>query len=132
MRKIKFRVWDTRDKKMSVSFTLEEFANDQDGEMGNGDFSLKNYCPESENILMQYTGIKDKNGKEIYDGDIVRSIQDWDHSIEQVSAVKQITPVEWMWGCYGNINIALKYHKNTEVIGNIYENPELLENENID
>lgn len=80
----------------------------------------------SDIILMQYTGLKDKNGKEIYDGDIVKA----------TSTGNQIGIIEMENGCWnanyekgtGNIiwPLALRLHLD-EVIGNIYENPELLE-----
>lgn len=59
MRKIKFRAWD-EDLGMSEPFNLE----------GAGIMFLEGGNPDS---IMQYTGLKDKNGKEIYEGDIVKT-----------------------------------------------------------
>jgi hypothetical protein len=77
--------------------------------------------------LMQYTGLKDKNGREIYEGDIVRVRQPWNTNIpEIVDEVVCNGPTDWSWGPFGNIFQALTYDDDTEVIGNIYENSELL------
>jgi uncharacterized phage protein (TIGR01671 family) len=73
--------------------------------------------------LMQYTGLKDKNGKEIYEGDIVRfdnssaGIPDADYR----QAVVQYRAPEFMPHHLSNVT-----GYDVEVIGNIYENPELL------
>ncbi|EJT5924501.1 YopX family protein [Clostridium perfringens] len=83
--------------------------------------------------LMQYTGLKDKNGKEIYEGDIL--------SIKIYSGDKVIvegkTVVEFKDGCFGVIwghdkaflSLNSFFKAKFEVIGNIYENPELLRGE---
>ena len=79
--------------------------------------------------IMQFTGLKDKNGKEVYEGDIV--------SYYQPFAKRTDTHiVKWddRWACFGlfeNGNEWCKENdwmkiKDIEVIGNIYENPELL------
>jgi uncharacterized phage protein (TIGR01671 family) len=65
-------------------------------------------------VLMQYTGLKDLNGVEIYEGDIVK-----EYASTRVSAVLRF---EVEWGNHGwNISTGLY-----EVIGNIHENPELI------
>jgi uncharacterized phage protein (TIGR01671 family) len=66
----------------------------------------------------QYTGLKDKNGKEIYEGDILK--YEWDGE-EKVDAIEFSPPIFTYRG-----SMRWSLHRD-EVIGNIYENPELLE-----
>ena len=78
-------------------------------------------------ILMQCTGLKDKNGKLIYEGDIVKN---WDNLIYQII---------WLGDCACfmvenirsknklSIYALISLQNNLEIVGNIYENPELLE-----
>lgn len=83
-----------------------------------------------ENKIMQFTGLLDKNGKEIYEGDIVEAINDkgWEKEIH-MSGIK---PVVWnkKESCFsmGEQKIPMYWggFKSLEVIGNIYENPELI------
>lgn len=73
--------------------------------------------------LMQYTGLKDKNGKEIYEGDIVQT-----HTKEFAKVVFQNGCFMWDNAplCYDEEWEFAKTEKWAEIIGNIYENPELL------
>ena len=120
-REIKFRAWEPEHKFMIPVVYL--FSHKLDGCLNYYNYGAKN--PELP--LMQYTGLKDKNGKEIYEGDILRfQFSEW-----------CISPVYWTkergWTVHGNItaweySIGSDFSKsNLEVIGNIYENPELLE-----
>lgn len=86
-----------------------------------------------DHVLMQYTGLKDRNGKEIYEGDVVSNGLD--------GVVEYFSDLTWDGGCLHpgfycqewfefNEPCELAYPHNfddCEVIGNIYENPELLE-----
>jgi hypothetical protein len=79
----------------------------------------------SEAILMQYTGMKDKNGKEIYEGDICR-FDVREGGVGEPAYHGLVGQVGFSFGCY-TIGDFLSHYHSLEVIGNIYENPELLE-----
>lgn len=122
MREIKFRVYNPRDNKVHYDITGFEFINkcEMSGVFIDGAFFLK-----EEVELMQYTGLKDKNGKEIYEGDIVKA----DFFEKQV-----VGKISYGMGCFCITNSGVSDNQlfifnNYEVIGNIYENPELLKGE---
>ena len=110
MRELKFRAWNEQRKKIIFGPTD---GNDSPSWI----LALMDDVPK-----MQYTGLKDKNGKEIYEGDIVN------HLYHHQKAV-----IEWI-----NCGLMMKYSdglkdsmfaidmEHIEIIGNIYENPELL------
>ena len=120
--RFKFRVWNTETNKMITNvkemgvfalqsiYTIDEFL----------------VIPTNEKYpLMQYTGLKDKNGVEIYEGDIIKyDFNELNYRIEFLNAefiarrfyenIENLYPTEFDYG------------KECEVIGNIYENKELL------
>lgn len=128
VREIKFRAWFGEEHKM-IPFD-ELHIELENGEYTvwyslDGDSIQDGLCVEDFNI-MQYTGLKDKNGKEIYEGDIVN------YSHPRTDEI--IRTVTFKHGAFGIEGIYEKTHiifgnildSHIEVIGNIYENPELL------
>lgn len=119
MREIKFRA-------LYKSLNQMEYINDLYWFEENGVHSNNDYDYE----IMQYTGLKDSTGKEIYEGDIITSNYHndvYDYGFELTSLV------EFRNGCFWlNVhNCELHYYNEfCIVIGNIYENPELLEVKN--
>ena len=138
-REIKFRVWDsTRNKIWYIGSTngFENYTFALDFMKGWQVIRCKRVYASSEwsgDILMQFTGLRDRNGKEIYEGDIVK----WSNRIYSVDLHNQteryrcgVFAVEFQNGGFGNKCGEEFYHffcyQNREVIGNIFENPELL------
>jgi len=88
-----------------------------------------NECME-DNDIMQFTGLKDKNGKDIYEGDII----EMKHAFKGRYHKGVVEMIDWRWTMrnffQGQLDIPNEpFSEGThyiEVIGNIYENPELL------
>ena len=130
MREIKFRAWDKENEKMmkvsSLSLENKEIAVRENGTYHF--FRIKDI------ELMQYTGLKDKNGKEIYEGDIIKYKFPYDARLNHISPVKFLE-TETSFGvkdrCGNEIPLySITINKFFEVIGNIYENKNLLEEKN--
>jgi len=94
-REIKFRAWDDNFKTMRVDISMSV------------DYSYNGVVPRNGITLIQYTGLKDKNGVEIYEGDVLQAT-------DEVIVVAFPSYVNYV------------HPQSMEIIGNIYENPELL------
>lgn len=121
MREIKFRVWDNNHEAMHYS----DDAGSLDWIFGLVD--------RHGGAIMQYTGLKDKNQKYIYEGDILRwqdwqqeECEDWDRYIVSFKAPS------FVWGCFRDgkkldtNGEVLRDTEDFEIMGNIYENKGLL------
>lgn len=140
MREIKFRAWDKKDKKMykvahmSNLLTVGQYVTVRKNEDG-AIIKIERDLEEDEYSLMQYTGINDKNGKEIYEGDVLLYLNPFivKGKLDHIENIKNV--VEWdsiLAGfgpfCHYDSDCQEYYPiDKCEVIGNIYENPELLE-----
>jgi hypothetical protein len=138
MRPIKFRAWDTEFKKMfhdivvfpgGMNFVRAVYDN-RDVRAVEWRTEGAHRNPSSweplwiEGELMQFTGLLDKNGKEIYEGDIV-AITSFEYGIERWEIRwSDINSGFWI-GTYHPLNQGMA--KLAGVIGSIYENPELIE-----
>ena len=166
MREIKFRAWT---KKKEMQYNVVPFQWDYvidrmwhkciesngNGILGSGGteakFEVGGYAIEEGNI-MQFTGLKDKNGNEIWEGDICRAMQGEQQKPESFYSTKSkvafwrgsfeffakplcdvntdnngyAKSIMWCWHGHNNLPDIYEEINNIEVIGNIYENPELL------
>lgn len=128
-REIKFRAWD-RDNKEMFFVAKMTFRTDNDVFRIWGDKHFKedifHIVNPADCELMQYTGLKDKNGKEIYEGDIVKKVTGvYEISITPLGT--QIGKYLVSYGVTGQDEFDENYTlENFRIIGNIYENPELL------
>jgi len=121
-REIKFRAWDG----YNINYDLYE----QHGYNGNIEI---NDCLAYIDNLMQYTGLKDKNGVEIYEGDILslsRCSQN-EYKVGFIEGAFCLCFINGIWKNHYALDmnyIQRSLKKKSEVIGNIYENPELVDN----
>ncbi|MCY6485647.1 YopX family protein [Clostridium aestuarii] len=104
MREFKFRTWDKQKKKMIQFEDMKSWTF--------------NIFEDDKYVIMQYIGSKDINGKEIYEGDILETGND--------AGVVEYGGGSFMYNC------AKLIITGDEVLGNIYENPELLKEKNIE
>jgi len=123
VRQIKFRVWDKLKKRMLDSFGLWELHDDgQNLEHGNGSIFVNrryNLFKKKDFLFLQFTGLKDKNGKKIYEGDVIKCLNK-SMEIKFMNAQFIATDGKGIYTIWTNDD------GDIEVLGNIYENPLLV------
>lgn len=118
MRSIRFRAWNNE------RMTYKPIVSDGENGREVAEVWLNDALSLSDEVLMQYTGRKDKNGTEVYEGDIVK--------IEHWTTLKVMTYIERKMGFYPvDVKSGKAFEMNVsdamyEVVGNIYENQALL------
>lgn len=138
MREIKFRAWETKEKRMLHTGSFEIYLYDRG--TGKSDYGISHHFQDEPNrvykftsckannfnpknpevILMQFTGLLDKNKKEIYEGDIVEMKGYHFSKFEVKVHLVRFTDTGFFELWYFDDDPEI------EIIGNIYENPELM------
>jgi hypothetical protein len=121
-RELKFRVWDTLDKRFI--YPDKGYQGHYILTLGGEFYNLQNGSGGNEYVVQQYTGIKDVNGVDIYEGDVVTKGFELlnflcEYSIEDAAYILS----------YEHGFNYLTDFSTLKVVGNIYENPKLVENE---
>ncbi len=136
-REIEFRGWHIKQKKM---YSPEEMAQDQLTLLPTGQFinvsgkstNLSKIFTYDEFLPLQFTGLLDKNGKKIFEGDVVEMLDEWidhytlysNHQIEFGSGTFRLENGVPLLDC---LDEESNFEKcDFEIVGNIYENPNLI------
>ena len=122
MREIKFRAWvatDWGENGRPCKYKMVEWSNDFFSDTSIVTGYSDEFPTEPDCYLMQYTGLKDVNGKEIYEGDI----------LEYFSGLvaKGSNPIIRQVVKWEQYRYSIDNYKNSSVVGNVHEHPELLE-----
>lgn len=112
MRQLRFRIWDEFNKKMCVSASMKEYMEKDAVKIPEGE----------EKFIMQFTGLLDKNGTDIYEGDILAT-----PTHENMEVIWDTERGAWMLDEVGHPTGQLSHFaQESEVVGNIYQHKNLL------
>jgi uncharacterized phage protein (TIGR01671 family) len=140
MREFKFRAWDEQNKIMHYDFQFIKSGNEgndwiiftSDKQfLSDSHHPFQNPYFQQQFKIMEWTGTKDKNDKYIYEGDVISIDEHWsgDYRIPKRNYIVELHSPEYSCKAIGvNEWEELDWNnKYIEVVGNIFENPELLE-----
>ena len=142
-REKKYRVWDREEKIISEGLPFEWFLTGEPGDMefpSTGEsLPLKDFIFFRDHFeMMDFTGLQDKNKKDVYDGDICRTDvniklwvvrwgnYEWEFINHQIKEAKHRMAGDEQYSFSEYLPMLKRASAGIEVIGNIYENPELL------
>ena len=139
MRELKFRAWDKDANRMAYSENEDDYWWEINpfrcgyiaGESGGDQFEPPSPIPGYCDNVMQFTGLQDKNGKDIYEGDIIKVPSSWNTYGMHAGEVYEI------YFAHGGFRMKPKYGEKSKgfwleddgvfkIIGNIYKNQKLL------
>ena len=118
-REIKFRIWNSKENKFVV-YSQDDIIPPEEDVMD----IFREENEETGLVFLQYTGLQDKNGKGIYEGDIIKSFGEVCFFVGKFGF--HLSDSDGRWFDLSDVD-----WRNLEVIGDIFENPELLKNEQV-
>lgn len=123
----RYRAWDDVEKKFVEHFFITDNGLICNMEKPTSDYGIPIPFEKSELTLMQSTGLRDKNGKEVFIGDIIKCTRGCPHEVYLEKEYGGVfiggMPAIYLKG----LGEGYAWTEDEEIIGNIYENPELLE-----